>query len=218
MTHRSYFDELKNKKIIEKPYDLVMSILSRFGVHLIWAYSIFIAKLGGLSIDQLTCIEKFKSNYKKAAPFLNMIPEIVTEDYLNEMFNQITNCVKQNDKKKLVFIDCLLYDMLTDCFIFTKHTKNLKDGMYKSIKLDETTEEGKILLRSKGLFFELLEWGFGSKLALTKLFRFYKLLDIPKDEVSKLNEDFLGITAAEDFQEIDELKALFPAEFILFPI
>jgi len=147
-----------------------------------------------------------------------MIPEIVTEDYLNEMFNQITNCVKQNDKKKLIFIDCLLYDMLTDCFIFTKHTKNLKDGMYKSIKLDETTEEGKILLRSKGLFFELLEWGFGSKLALTKLFRFYKLLDIPKDEVSKLNEDFLGITAAEDFQEIDELKALFPAEFILFPI
>lgn len=59
--------------------------------------------------------------------------------------------------------------MLTGCFIFAKHTKNPKDGMYKSVKLEETTEEGKILMRSKGLFFELLEWGFGSKLALTKL-------------------------------------------------
>jgi len=94
-------------------------------VHLIWAYSIFIAKLGGLSIEQLTCIEKFSSNYKKAKTFLNMIPEIVAGDYLNEILSQISNCVEHNNKKKLVFIDCLLYDMLTDCFVFTKHPKNL---------------------------------------------------------------------------------------------
>jgi len=96
------------------------------------------------------------------------------------------------------------------------YTTILRDKKLKFIAVDNSTREGKILLKAKTLLFQLLPLDY---IEFKKARRFYSLLDFEKDFVN-LTNNFLDQQETDKDKEvvIKDIQTLFPDNFLISPL